>query len=314
MLWNVDRLHLTKGIFGIRIDNVQSVKMEGHIAISNLHNLGEFGDSDLCGRYFTGKNGGHHNQEYPVQIGYTGNEVHGISFVGSSGSFEQSANVVITDLVSARGSSFGLNFYSGNDFAVQQDVRLQLDNIHSGAYLDTQEVHQLEQELLPNTVPRSCALDVWTADDNHIEFDDDALLESRCVSGFGSCSFRYSEIDRSYLKDHDVLNMDHLDGAIDNAHCDYIVGHTENVLDALSARSAFHAETRQLLRAQTSAEEEITVDLTYTVMVICIALCCVAMILLHMRFCYRDPKGDDDDGDKRESEHEQIPLLSHRSL
>lgn len=300
---------MTKGVFGIRIDNVQNLKMEGDIKISGLHNLGEFGDSELCGKYFTGKNGGHHNQEYPVQIGYTGNEVHGISFVGSSGYIEENANVMIHDLVSARGSSFGLNFYSGNNIEIRKDVHLELDHIHSGAYLDGKEVSHLELALLPNTVPRSCVLDIWTADNNHIEIDDDAFLESHCVSGFGSCSFRYSEIDRSYLKGEDVLNVDHLVGAIDNEQCD--LNHAENVLDALRMKSKFHAETWNLLKAQSSSlrEEEIEVDLTYTVMVISIAFCCVILILLHMYFCYEEPD------EFKEVDSEQIPLLSsHQSL
>merc|ERR1712048_1200561 len=103
-------LHLSKGIFGVRIDNVLNVSIDGFLHISELHNLGEFGESELCGAYFSAQSGGHHNQQYPVQIGYTGNEVHGLTMIGSEGVIR--GEIAISDLLSARGSCFGLNFYA----------------------------------------------------------------------------------------------------------------------------------------------------------------------------------------------------------
>ena len=103
-------LHVTKGIFGLRIDSVENVNIND-VKISNLHNLGFLGN-DICGEYWKSSNGGHHNQNYPLQTGYTGTEVHAMSMVKSTGSVN---NIVIDDIVSARGDAMGFQLFPGNE-------------------------------------------------------------------------------------------------------------------------------------------------------------------------------------------------------
>ena len=147
-------LHLTKGIFGIRIDNVNDIIIDGYLNIENIHNLGQFGNSKLCGKYSSSKNGGHHNQEYPQQIGYTGNEVHGITIIVSQGKINANSNIYINDLISARGSSFGINFYGSNNFKIKENAVMILNNIHAGAHLtDKQFNDTFGDNILPNTPP-----------------------------------------------------------------------------------------------------------------------------------------------------------------
>ena len=55
--------HMTKGIYGMMIDNVKNIIIWGNSE-----------EDTICG-----ETGGHKQQSYPLQIGYTANEVHGIS-------------------------------------------------------------------------------------------------------------------------------------------------------------------------------------------------------------------------------------------
>merc|ERR1712048_1127890 len=146
--------HQTKGIFGIRMDNVRNVKMEGQIHIERLHNLGAFGDN-VCGKYFNSVNGGHKYQQYPMQVGYTGNEVHGISLIGSECLIADEAEIEIDNLLSARGSVFGLQLYPNSNVNVFNNVKIHVNNVHAGAYLTGKELLQLKMHMVPNAVPRS---------------------------------------------------------------------------------------------------------------------------------------------------------------
>eukprot|EP01084_Bolivina_argentea_P259295 437478_1 len=206
-------IHLTKGIFGLRIDNVINVTIDGYINIENVHNIGEFGEMIKCGSYFSAKNGGHRNQQYPAQIGYTGNQIHGITFIGSVGSVTKNAKIYINDLISARGDVFGMRFYEKNDINIESGVHIVINNVHSGAYLNKHDINVLNMQQngsVPNTIPRSCVVDVWLKD-NNIRFEEEVNIESNCVSQFEQCSFRYSEIDSDYDKGNEILNRDYME-------------------------------------------------------------------------------------------------------
>ena len=248
-------MHLTKGIFGIRIDNVEDIAIDGYLNIEGLHNLGQFGNSDLCGEYSSSTNGGHHNQVYPQQVGYTGNEVHGITIIGSTGSVKANANVYINDLISARGSSFGINFYGNNDFNIEHDVIMVLDNIHAGAWLKTEEAKErYSSNILPNTPPRSCVIDVWTGEEeeNKVQISRKATIQSQCVTAYDSCSFRYSLIDDRFTEDDDILNVDIMQDIIDNNDCEYEMDEEDQTfLEEMAKLSEYHSKSVDLLRLQT---------------------------------------------------------------
>eukprot|EP01083_Nonionella_stella_P034077 93279_1 len=250
-------LHVTKGIFGIRIDNVRNVQIEGDLNIENVHNLGALGEDEWCGKYFNARGGGHHNQQYPQQIGYTGTEVHGLSLIGSTGNVNEDAAIHIHDLVSARGSCFGINIYDQNDIQMDDAARIRIDNVHSGAYLTQDEVDRLHEKMLPNTVPRTCAIDTWFDDDGEIGLvavTPQMNIESKCITGFGECSFKYSLIDAAYTEDNQILNDDLMMGAVDNEDC--LDDHDdEDILVVMSKKSRFHLETLHLLQMQANTME-----------------------------------------------------------
>merc|ERR1712176_1191690 len=147
-------LHVTKGLFGFRIDNVDNVVLN-NIEIEDLQNIGELG-SYVCGHYESTDDGGHRNQNFPLQRGYTGTEVHAISAIASSGSMDR---VKVRDIVSARGDAFGVQFFPGNVFKIGGDVSI--ENVHAGAALGKNVLPSLENHM-PNKIPRACAVDVWT--------------------------------------------------------------------------------------------------------------------------------------------------------
>ena len=61
MICNGDiMLHVTKGVFGLRIDNVLNVDING-LEVDDLQNIAELG-SYICGNYDSTDNGGHRNQ------------------------------------------------------------------------------------------------------------------------------------------------------------------------------------------------------------------------------------------------------------
>ena len=76
---------------------------------------------------------------------------------------------------------------------------------------------RFNHNLLPNTPPRSCAIDIWTNDENNIiNINDNAKIQTRCITGYDSCSFRYSQIDDQYTINNDILNKDYMENLIDN--------------------------------------------------------------------------------------------------
>ena len=103
-------LHVTKGIFGLRLDSIDNIDID-NIEISNIHNLGFLGNN-ICGQYWKSSNGGHRNQNYPLQTGYTGTEVHAMTLVKSSGKMN---SIIIDDVISARGDALGLQLFPGNE-------------------------------------------------------------------------------------------------------------------------------------------------------------------------------------------------------
>jgi len=250
--------HQVKGITGIRIDNVHNVKVEGFINIERLHNLGNFGASQ-CGKY-KDSTGGHKYQQYPLQVGYTGNEVHGISLIGSHGMIAEDASIKIDNLLSARGSVFGLQFYPNSNVLINDGVTVNIDNIHAGAYLTGKELLQLKMQIVPNVVPRSCLFDIWENKGDEmrsVEFVGDNIeITSQCVTSYTDCSFPFWKIDEDYGYD-DVLNADYIgDRDVDNTQCVFedfdlmAMDTSSNVLSALSEYSDYDLDTLQLLTRQ----------------------------------------------------------------
>merc|ERR1712087_800786 len=167
-------------------DNVLNVDLN-NVEIDDLQNIAELG-SYICGNYDSTDNGGHRNQNFPLQRGFTGTEVHALSFVSSSGQLD---NVHIHNIVSARGDALAMQFFPGNQ--VQIGANVKIEDIHAGAALSKDVLGSLENSM-PNKIPRACAITVWTWTDeeqefydNEIEFVDVDAVTARCMTTHTPC-------------------------------------------------------------------------------------------------------------------------------
>eukprot|EP00486_Rosalina_sp_Unknown_P004769 CAMPEP_0201570246 /NCGR_PEP_ID=MMETSP0190_2-20130828/12401_1 /ASSEMBLY_ACC=CAM_ASM_000263 /TAXON_ID=37353 /ORGANISM="Rosalina sp." /LENGTH=816 /DNA_ID=CAMNT_0047993567 /DNA_START=127 /DNA_END=2574 /DNA_ORIENTATION=- len=146
-------LHVTKGLFGFRCDNVDNVDIDG-LEVEDMQNIGELG-SYVCGHYESTDDGGHRNQNFPLQRGYTGTEVHALSFVGSTGTIN---NVHIHNIISARGDALAVQFFPSNQVEIGENVLI--EDIHAGAHLPKDLLTSLDDSM-PNKIPRACAITIW---------------------------------------------------------------------------------------------------------------------------------------------------------
>merc|ERR1719245_2779453 len=179
-------LHVTKGVFGFRIDNVDNVHLN-NIEIEDLQNIGELG-SYVCGHYESTDDGGHRNQNYPLQRGFTGTEVHALSFVGTTGKID---NINIHNIISARGDALAIQFLPSNE--VEIGANIQIEDIHAGAHLPKDLLASLDNSM-PNKIPRACAVTIWTWTDeeaefyaNKISFVDRDAVSARCMTTHTVC-------------------------------------------------------------------------------------------------------------------------------
>lgn len=180
-------LHVTKGVFGFRIDNVDNVDIDG-LEVEDLQNIGELG-SYVCGHYESTEDGGHRNQNFPLQRGYTGTEVHALSFVGSTGKIN---NVHIHNIISARGDALAIQFFPSNQIEIGKKIII--EDIHAGAHLPKELLASLDDSM-PNKIPRACAITIWTWTDedsefysNEISFVDKDSITAKCLTTHTFCS------------------------------------------------------------------------------------------------------------------------------
>jgi len=295
-----------KGIIGIRIDNVRNIKIDGFINIERLHNLGEFGET-VCGKYYDSNNGGHKHQIYPLQIGYTGNEVHGIAFYGDSqGVIMQNASIKINNLLSARSNVFGIQFHSESNIQIEDNVNININNIHAGAYLSGKDTLTLKTQIIPNTVPRVCLFDIWQ--NAAVQFVGDNInIQSECVTSYTSCSFGYWQIDQKYNYD-DVLNVEYITN-VNNKNCAFDV-EKENVLTTLSKTSKYHSRSLDLLRSQSLNKEiEVHQDTVSGHYLSYFGLCVAAFLIPIIIVLFIKHNKNINKDEQRSNVTEQSPLL-----
>eukprot|EP01083_Nonionella_stella_P196255 722277_1 len=180
-------LHVTKGVFGLRIDNVDNVEIKS-VEIEDLQNVGELG-SYVCGHYESTDDGGHRNQNFPLQRGFTGTEVHALSFVGSTGSIN---NINIHNIISARGDALAIQFFPSNQIEVGENIKI--TDIHAGAHLPKSLLTALDDSM-PNKIPRACAITIWTWTDEEAEFYSNKIsfvnknnVNAKCLTTHTFCS------------------------------------------------------------------------------------------------------------------------------
>ena len=159
-----------------------------NIQIDDLQNIAELG-SYVCGNYESLEDGGHRNQNWPLQRGFTGTEVHALSFVASQGEIDK---LKIYNIVSARGDALAMQFFPSNEIIVGKNIIIH--DIHAGAALPKDVLLSLDDNM-PNKIPRACAVTIWTWTDedsgfteNQISFVDKEAITAKCLTYHTECS------------------------------------------------------------------------------------------------------------------------------
>ena len=114
--------------------------------LTDLQNVRQLG-SYVCGNYESEKDGGHRNRNYPLQHGYTGTEVHAISFAGSKRTVN---NVKIENVASGCGDVYCTQLFPDNKIEIGH---IEINDLHAGAYLYGGELP--EEDPMPNKIPRA---------------------------------------------------------------------------------------------------------------------------------------------------------------
>ena len=119
--------HVNKGIFGIKIDGGNNVKLK-NIKIEDIKNYSVLG-SNICGEYYKS-----HKKQSNTSIGYTGCHNRGISI---SASFNVSIeNININDLYSSNGNCIGIDIFNTSEYCNLDYVNL--SNIKTGTMKNKQ--------------------------------------------------------------------------------------------------------------------------------------------------------------------------------
>ena len=188
---NVDAmLHSGKGILGLRLDGVADLHING-LEIYNLYDSTPVGRSE-CGEYTDysfSKGGGHFRQVQPMQIGFSGNMVQGIAINTVENSVFE--NIVVHDLTSETGASFGIAIWPANDIEFTNDITVY--NIYAGVTISLDEY---EYDDRPNQAPEGCAILEYTfyLDSTYSQIvyetvltETDANINVGCISGATGC-------------------------------------------------------------------------------------------------------------------------------
>jgi len=183
---NGDRMqHPLKGIIGIKITGVQSVKFKGNINIENLYDSSELG-STLCGAYDKANFG----QQLPYSTGFSGNMIHAMDVTFSDIKFE-TKKVSIKNIISDTGLSYGLSTWYGSELTFSEDIDFSIFNIKAGAkYLDDSTEENDERYALPNHKAQGCGIRIHqnAAYPVTIEYgDDDTIFKQQCIRGLIGC-------------------------------------------------------------------------------------------------------------------------------
>jgi len=319
-------LHVTKGIFGLRIDSVDTFQLD-NVQIEDLQNIGYYG-SWVCGHYSNAEDGGHRNQRSPMQYGYTGTEIHGVSVINSIGSIE---NLSVNKIISARGDAAGLRLYPGNQLTLGT---ISISDIHAGAYAKSSDLLLDTETFLPNKLPRACGIDHWTyydEDDDTLTLNDITYDESKitvsCLTYMTECSWSYSgELISSVIQECSTQNGNLVDKAtIETVETVYHAIEATNeesyvgVLSKLQMQDENNDDGKNLMPSSISESKSSLFDVPIWVYCILGAIAFIIIAVLIFRKCLKSKKtivDMNDHNDKRVTIHnyntmntETMPLL-----
>eukprot|EP00485_Elphidium_margaritaceum_P008249 CAMPEP_0202688380 /NCGR_PEP_ID=MMETSP1385-20130828/3905_1 /ASSEMBLY_ACC=CAM_ASM_000861 /TAXON_ID=933848 /ORGANISM="Elphidium margaritaceum" /LENGTH=1949 /DNA_ID=CAMNT_0049343345 /DNA_START=200 /DNA_END=6049 /DNA_ORIENTATION=+ len=188
------QLHVQKGPIGLRVDGISDVRLS-NIAIQNLVNIGELGDTEKCGAYLKGN--GH--QDSQVQLGYTGTDNFGMVVVNSDNVVLQNS-LLIDGMESHRGIATGLYVIRDATLTLGLTAKVTISNIHAGTML---AVDTLSSSDLPNKIPVACAVNVNFGNIELLDatkmVDDYVAIAQETVTGHSEC------LDSLHLTDDDLV-------------------------------------------------------------------------------------------------------------
>ena len=191
LMCNADAMsHSGKGTIGIRLDSIDEFEIS-NVHIYDLYDYTKQG-SQLCGEYTT-KERGHFLQTSPIQYGFSGNMVHGINIMGSTGKL---SNINVHDIGSASGLAHGISVYGVSDVTFNDNI--EISNVVAGFQID---VGDLSWDDAPSRAPEACGVYVYWMNDQStapqgmtsssitISTDDEDKLsiDSQCVRGHVGC-------------------------------------------------------------------------------------------------------------------------------
>jgi len=167
------QLHSTKGAIGMMINGAQDSNFD-NIYIHDVYNWADLG-MEVCGPYelihitF---------EDMDIQYGYTGTKAHGLVIDYVTGDY----TIKIENIESFHGEANGMTIYKESFVNLGNIV---VNNINAGTQLNEDDVQQI---VLPNTVPRACAVDIH--DDTEISYVhgesvDDLVFDG--IHGFEIC-------------------------------------------------------------------------------------------------------------------------------
>jgi len=174
--------HSGKGIAGFRVDGVDNVVVS-NLEIYELYDYSTVG-SEKCGEYEAGGGniqGGHFLQKRPMQMGFSGNMMQGISVDYCEVSM---SDIYVHDIGSATGLAFGMSIWPGTELSIDGDVTV--TNVRAGFQLE-KDTYSFEDR--PNKAPEACAIRVYwqyNGDSASIEHNSGDIT-TECVVGHVSC-------------------------------------------------------------------------------------------------------------------------------
>ena len=177
--------HSGKGIIGIRMDGIENIELS-NIEIYDMYDYTKLG-SDICGEYEYGHGtgAGHFLQKTPMQTGFSGNMMQGISIVNSNVKLE---DINIHDIGSATGVAYGIAIWKDNNINLNGDIIN--ENIHAGFQLELEK--EFNYHSRPNRAPEACGvMTYWSyGDDTSIistNNEDSLNVINQCITGHIGC-------------------------------------------------------------------------------------------------------------------------------
>ena len=187
LLCSVDgMIHSVKGTFGLRIDGVDNVKIDG-LKVANIHESSPLGYS-ICGG--TCERCAFESR-LPYSEAYAGNWAHAISIDYASPL--EMKNIYIDVVESDTGRANGITLWPGVDGTF--DGEIHVSNIAAGTHFDANNIETYEQSY---GTPNVCGIQVYEEDWGYAErhddrdissvtYDDDVDIRVSCMSGGAGC-------------------------------------------------------------------------------------------------------------------------------